>query len=167
MGRKFALAAHLTFSVGWIGAVIAYVALGLAAVNAPDVDTVRAAWVAMELIGWYVIAPLAIGSLLTGLVIALGTRWGLIRYYWVLFSLALTLLANVVLLLHLPSVTIQADSARTLSGVTTLKALGGDLFHSTLGLVLLVVILALNVYKPPGMTTYGWRKQSEARRDRT
>ena len=50
--RKFALAAHLTFSVGWIGTVFAYLALGVAAVTSQDTQTVRAAWIAMELTGW-------------------------------------------------------------------------------------------------------------------
>jgi hypothetical protein len=31
--------------------------------------------------------------------------------------------------------------------------------------VVLVVILVLNVYKPRGMTRYGWRKHQEQRRD--
>ena len=35
--RKFALAVHLTFSVGWIGAVVAYLALGIAATRSPGV----------------------------------------------------------------------------------------------------------------------------------
>ena len=158
--RKLALAIHLTVSVGWIGAVLAYVALGVAARTSTDVQTVRGAWVAMELVGWYVLVPLAIGSLLTGLVMALGTRWGLFRYYWVLFSFALTTLVTVVLVLHMPDVSASADAARDASG-SRLAGLGGDLFHSLLGLVVLVLILMMNVYKPPGLTRYGWRKQAE------
>src|SRR5918995_3286351 len=96
--RKFALATHLTFSVGWIGAVVAYVALGVAAVSSQDAQTVRGAWIAMELTGWYVIVPLALGSVLTGLVMALGTKWGLFRHWWVLISFVLTVVATVVLL---------------------------------------------------------------------
>jgi hypothetical protein len=96
--RKLALTAHLTVSVGWTGAVVAYLALGVAAATSQDAPTVRAAWIAMELTGWYVIVPLALASLLTGLVMALGTKWGLFRHYWVLFSLVLTILATVVLL---------------------------------------------------------------------
>jgi hypothetical protein len=157
--RKLVLAIHLTVSIGWIGAVFAYVALGVAARNGTDLVTVRGAWVAMELIGWYVLLPLAIGSLLTGLVMALGTRWGLIRYYWVLISFALTALVTVVLLLHLPDVSATADTARDAEGAT-LAGLGGDLFHSLLGLMVLVLILVLNIYKPPGLTRYGWRKQA-------
>lgn len=163
--RKFALSVHLAFSVGWIGAVLAYLALGIAARSSNDVQTVRAAWTAMDLIGWYVIVPLAVASLLTGLVMALGTKWGLFRYYWVLFSFVLTTFATVVLLLHMPDVSLMADAAQEAEGAR-LEALGGDLLHPGIGLVILVVIQVLNVYKPPGMTRYGWRKQQEQRRAR-
>ena len=57
--RKLALTVHLTSSVGWIGAVLAYLALGVAAVTRSDPQTVRAAWTAMDLTGWWVIVPLA------------------------------------------------------------------------------------------------------------
>jgi hypothetical protein len=160
--RKFALSAHLTFSVGWIGAVLAYLALGVGAVTSQDVQTVRAAWTAMELTGWYVIVPLALASLLTGLVMALGTKWGLFRHYWVLISFALTVFATVVLLLHMPTVSSMADLAQEAEGAG-LEGLGGDLLHPGIGLVVLLVIQVLNLYKPRGMTRYGWRKQQEQR----
>src|SRR5438477_354037 len=122
--RKFALSIHLTCSVGWIGAVVAYLALGIAAVTSPDVQTVRAAWTAMDLTGWWAIVPLAIGALMTGLVMSLGTQWGLFRHYWVLISLALTILCTVVLVLHMPTVTAMAKLAQNLDGAD-LRALGG------------------------------------------
>jgi hypothetical protein len=167
--RKFALATHLALSVGWIGAVIGYLALGLAAATSKDAHTVRAAWIAMELTGWFVIVPLALASLLTGLVMALGTKWGLIRHYWVLFSLMLTVLATVVLLLHMPDVSVLADLARQAEGASLhgpgnhlyARLDDGDLLHPGLGLVVLLVIQVLNVYKPQGMTRYGRRKQDE------
>jgi hypothetical protein len=84
-------------------AALVYVALGVAAEASDSGETVRGAWIAMELIGWSVIVPLAVASLITGLVMGLGTRWGLLRHYWVIFSLALTALSAVVLLLfHMP-----------------------------------------------------------------
>ena len=161
--RKFALIAHLTVSVGWIGAVVAYLALGVSTVTSQDAQTVRAAWIAMELTGWYAIVPLALAALLTGLVMALGTRWGLFQHYWVFFSLLLTILATVVLLVHMPTVSSLADVAREADGAN-LDRLGGDLLHPGLGLVVLLVITVLNVYKPQGLTRYGWRKQHEQHR---
>jgi hypothetical protein len=160
--RKFALSAHLTFSVGWIGAVVAYLALGINAVTSQEISTVRAAWTAMEVTGWYVIVPLALASLLSGLIMALGTRWGLFRHYWVLISFVLTLFSTIVLLLHMPTVSSMADVAQEAAGAR-LDELGGDLLHPGIGLVVLLVIQVLNLYKPPGMTRYGWRKQQEQR----
>ena len=158
--RKLALSVHLTVSVGWIGAVFAYLALGIAAVTSRDPDSVRSAWTAMELTGWYVIVPLAIASLVTGLVMSLGTKWGLFRYYWVLISFVLTLFATIVLLLHMPTVTSMAQTAQTARGAA-LDALGGDLFHPGVGLVVLLVVQVLNLYKPRGLTKYGWRKRQQ------
>ena len=156
--RKLALSAHLTFSVGWIGAVVAYLALGITAANGADAARIRGAWMAMDLIGWYVIVPLAVASLLTGLVMALGTKWGLFRHYWVSISFLLTLFSVIVLILHMPTVSSTADVART-ADLHVLVTLGGDLEHPAIGLVVLLVVQVLNLYKPQGLTRYGWRKQ--------
>jgi hypothetical protein len=161
--RKFALAVHLAFSVGWIGAVVAYLALGVSAVTSQDALVVRVAWIAMELTGWYVIVPLALAALLTGLVMSLGTKWGLFRHYWVLITLVLTVFATTILLLHMPDVSAITKVVRGADGADLAGGLGGDLLHSGAGLLVLLVIQVLNVYKPRGLTPYGWRKQHERR----
>jgi hypothetical protein len=158
--RKFALATHITSSVGFIGAAIAYLGLGVSAMTSEGTQTVRAAWISMELTGWYVIVPLALAALVTGLVMSLGTPWGLFRHYWVLITFVLTIFATVILLLHMPTVSSVADVAREADGAT-LRQLGGDLLHAGGGLLVLLVITVLNVYKPGGTTSYGWRKQHE------
>lgn len=160
--RKLALASHLTFSVGWIGAVVAYLTLGVAAATSVDAQTVRAAWIGMDLIGWFALVPLALASLLTGVVMALGTKWGLFRHYWVLISLVLTVFAVVVLLLHMPTVSALGDAAREAESAD-LGGLGSDLLHPGIGLGVLVTIQTLNVYKPRGVTRYGQRRQREER----
>ncbi len=109
--RKFALTAHVTVSLGWIGSVVAYLALVVAAMNRQDAQTLRAAWIAMDLTGWSVIVPLSLLSLLTGVIMSLGTKWGLFRHYWVLISLAATLFATVVLLRHMRTVSFFAGVA--------------------------------------------------------
>jgi DMSO/TMAO reductase YedYZ heme-binding membrane subunit len=163
--RKVALAAHITLTVGWIGAVAAYIALDVAAATSQDAQTLRAAYLAMGYIAWYVIVPLALASLLSGLVMSLGTKWGLFRHYWVLISLLLTIVATGVLLAETQTISYFAAIAAdpTTSG-DDLRALGSTLVHSVGGTLMLLVILALNVYKPRGMTGYGWRKQHEERK---
>src|SRR5229473_3235612 len=125
--RKFALTVHLISSVGWIGTVMAYLVLGVTAVISPDTQIVCAAWTAMDVTGWWAIVPLAVAALLTGLVMSLGTPWGLFRHYWVLISLALTIGCTVVLLLHMPAVDAMTARAQQMEGAD-LRSLGGDLF---------------------------------------
>ena len=153
---------HLTFSIGWIGALVAYLSLGVAAVSSSDVQMMRAAWIGMETMGWFVLVPLAVGAFLSGVAISAGTTWGLLRHYWVVISLGSTLFATVVLLLHMPTVSATADVARN-ADLATLESLGGDLLHPAIGLVVLLGIQVLNIYKPRGITRYGWRKQLAAR----
>jgi hypothetical protein len=157
--RKPLLAAHLAVSIGWIGAAAAYLAIGIAAERSSSPETIRGAWVAMEVIGWSVLVPLALAALVTGLALAFGTRWGILRHYWVVFSLALTTVAAVVLVLHMPSVSSTADTAR-MAEPATLDGLGGDVGHPAIGLLVLLAVLVLNVYKPRGLTGYGRRKQA-------
>ena len=86
------LAAHIICSVGWLGAAAAYLALGVAAEVSMQPQVIRAAWIAMELSGWFVIIPLACLAYLTRLVLSLGTPWGLFKHYWVVIALVLTTL---------------------------------------------------------------------------
>ncbi len=46
------------------------------------------------------------------------------------------------------------------------EGLRSELLHAGVGLLVLLVIQVLNVYKPRGMTPYGWRKQQEQRKVR-
>lgn len=165
--RKLMLAIHLTVSVGWLGAVIAYLALDATVASSHDPQVVRGAWLAMDLVVSSAIVPLALASLLTGLVMSLGTKWGLFRHWWVLISFVLTSVATLVLLSEAGVVRraaeIAADPATSAEG---LLALPPTLVHSVGGLVVLLLVQVLNVYKPQGLTPYGWRKQQEARRRR-
>lgn len=156
------LSIHLGVSVGWIGAVAAYLALDISAAASQDPQTLRAAYVAMDLIVRFVVVPVAIASFLTGLVMSLGTRWGLFRHYWVVISLVLTVFATVALLSETRTVSAYASVASDPStSLEELRSLGTTLVHSLGGMTVLLVILVLNVYKPRGMTRYGWRKQNQ------
>jgi hypothetical protein len=162
--RKFSLAVHLALSVGWIGAVAAYMALDIAAATSEDAQTLRAAYTGMDTIARNVIVPLALSSLLTGLVMSLGTTWGLFRHYWVLISFVLTTVATLVLLVETRVISsFAAQVTDTATSTAELRALPSTLVHSVGGAVVLVVVLVLNVYKPRGLTRYGWRKQQDER----
>ena len=155
--RKFALTAHVVSSVGWLGAAAAYLALAIAALSSAQPQIVRAAYLAMEPIAWVALIPLALASLLTGVVQALGTKWGLLRHWWVVMKLALTLFATFILLLHTPT-TVEPLARLAEANRADPGALPGEVLHAGGGLLVLLAAAVLAVYKPPGMTQYGRRK---------
>ena len=160
--RKFALTAHVASSVGWLGAVAGFLALAVAGLNSQDDQLVRAAYLAMELTAQLVIVPLALASVLTGLVQSLGTTWGLFRHYWVLVKFVITIFATIVLLQQLEPLAYTADAAAgmTLSGTDLREERISLVAHAGGGLLVLLVPTVLSVYKPRGMTRYGRRKAS-------
>ena len=159
--RKFVLTAHVTTSVGWLGAVAAYLVLDITAVTSQDVQAVRSAYLAMAATAWYAIVPLALASVLIGVTNALATPWGLFRHYWVLAKLLLTVVATTVLLIETQTIGAMARAAMLSADP---RELPGSLVHSVGGLVVLLIVTALSIYKPRGVTRYGWRKQQEQRR---
>ena len=161
--RKLVLTAHLVLSLGWIGAILAYLALDFV-VAGGDAEQAHAAYIALAFIGLWVIIPLAVASLLTGILIALLTPWGLFRHYWVLISLLLTTFAVLVLLEHMPGVVAVADAMRRSGAAPLHGSMRPDFEHAGGGLVVLVVVTVLNVYKPRGLTPYGWRHRADARK---
>jgi len=159
--RKFALTTHVTSSVGWFGTVAAFVALAIAGMISRDAQMVRAAYPAMELITRFIIVPLALLSLLTGIVSSLGTNWGLFQYYWVLLKLLIAILATIVLLVHMHPIELLAGAASKTAvfnaDLQSLQLLMVTASSTTL--VVLIVLTVLSVYKPRGMTQYGQRKK--------
>ena len=109
--RKLTLTTHVTASVGWIGALAVFFAHALAGLLSQDEQIVRAVTLAMGITAWFVILPLGLTSFATGLVQALGTAWGLLRHYWILFKLLLTAVATIVLLLKLAPINYLAEEA--------------------------------------------------------
>lgn len=161
--RRVALTVHVLCSVGWIGAAAAYLALGIAAQTSNQASTVRASWTAMDITGWYVIVPLGIAALVTGILMSVGTRWGLIRHYWVLIALILTSLSLAVLIFHMPSVTATAMRATTADDATVTR-LDGDILHPAGGIAILLLVAVLNIYKPRGLTRHGQRRSANDQR---
>ena len=161
--RKARLTAHVTASVGWLGAVAGFLALSVAGLTSQDAQTVRATYLAMEATGWFVLVPFSLASLLTGVAQSLGTKWGLFRHYWVLVKLLINVIATIILLLYMQTLS-------SLAGVATEPILDlsgprdpSPLLHAGAALLLLLVATTLAVYKPRGMTRYGQRKQHEER----
>lgn len=158
--RKLTLTTHVTVSVGWLGALAVFFAHALASSISQDEQIVRAASLAMGLTAWFVILPLSLASLATGLVQALGTAWGLFRHYWIVFKLLLTAVATIVLLLKLGPISYLADVAAsaTFSSADLIGLRTSLTVHAAGGLLVLLAVVTLAIYKPAGLTPYGVRK---------
>ncbi len=137
--KRLNLLLHVTSSAGWWGAVAAFLALAIAGMTGDG----HAACRAMAVTGWGAIVPLAVLSSATGLVQSLLGAWGLLRYWWVLFKIVVILPCSLLLVLHLKA--LDACSARTADRMTV---------DATLALIVLMVPLALSVYKPRGTTPW-------------
>ncbi len=164
--RKFVLTAHVTFAVGWLGAVAGFLALAIAGLTSQDVQMVRSAYLAMELIAGFVIVPLSFAPLLTGPVLSLGTPWGLFRHYWILAKLLITILCTIIMQVHMQPISYLAGVAATqttLFSADVHRMQVEMVVASGAALLALLVNTTLSVYKPRGMTPYGWRKQDEQR----
>jgi hypothetical protein len=159
--RKLALTAHVTSSVGSLGAVAAFLTLAVAGLISADAQMMRSVYLVMELIAQSVIVPLVIASLVAGLIQSLGTTWGLFRHYWVLTKFLLSVTVAIVLLLQLQPISYIAGIAEhtMMSGADFLGLRTSLVVHATGGFLFLLVAATLSVYKPQGMTRYGWRKQ--------
>ncbi len=163
--RKLALASHVTFSVGWLGAVLAYLVVAIVGFTSLDVQLVRGTYLSMQVMAWFVIVPCAIAALLSGLVQSFGTEWGLIRHSWILVKFALTTIGTVILLLHAPRVSEMAARAAESAFAS------GDysqqrmqlIIHAAGGLAILLAATTLSVLKPWGKTRHG-KGDSTARR---
>ncbi|MRD49337.1 hypothetical protein GHT07_18840 [Caenimonas koreensis DSM 17982] len=104
----------------------------------------------MGVTAWFVILPFSLASLVTGIVQALGTAWGLLRHYWIVFATA-------VLLMKMAPITEFAEAARTVSfDPAVFGGLSNSLLiHAVGGLVVLLGAAALAIFKPRGRIPEG------------
>lgn len=153
--RRALLVAHLLGGIGWFGAVAAYLGLAVVGLLDADPDLARACYRAMALVAWWVVAPLSLLALASGILQALGTAWGLWRHWWVLLKLVMTVLGLAVLLLHLRLTDILANAATQGALTTAVGPLRVQLIVApSLALLVLATTVALGVIKPKGLTPW-------------
>lgn len=158
--RRLALTAHVAASVGWLGAVAAFLALALVGLAGGEAEEVRGAYLAMGPLARLVILPFCLASLATGLVQSLGTPWGLFRHYWVVVKLAITFVSTLVLVAHLEPIGRIAEAAARpgFAPADHLPVRIQMAVASGAAVAALLTATVLSVYKPPGLTPYGARR---------
>jgi hypothetical protein len=157
--RKLLLTVHVGASVSVLGADLVLLALGMASVGGADPVTI---YPAASLVATWLVAPLALVALASGLALGLLTSWGLFTYWWVTIKLAIVVvLTGAVLFVLVPALGATADAVtgptpRLLGAGERLPLLIAPATASTL----LAVALALAIFKPGWQTP--WRQTGPA-----
>ncbi|HEY7060597.1 MAG TPA: hypothetical protein VII06_03900 [Chloroflexota bacterium] len=157
---KLALTAHVMVSVGWLGAVFAKVVLGLAALTHAAPAVAAALFVAMGAVN-VAYPPLAIGTIVSGVVLSLGTKWGLLHHYWVATKLVLTVGVIATAVQLTDRLTRQAVPAGLADAATSLSMPAAPTLLLALAVVHLLMLGAatvLSIYKPWGKTWWARRQ---------
>lgn len=147
--RTALLTMHVAVSVGWMGLDGALVALEVTGLGTSDPGGRAGIAAAMAAIVVWVLIPVAFCSLVSGLVLALSTSWGLVRHWWVLIKCGIgAALTATGLLLMLPRLhQIIAGDAEPVG----MQMLLGR----SIALALLLAATGVSVIKPWGKTPHG------------
>ena len=158
--RKLLLTVHITSSVGWFGTVVGFLALAVTGLASDDAQVVRSVYLAMELIARYAIVPFCLASLFTGIASSLASEWGLFRHYWIVMKLLITLISTIGLLVHLqPIHYLSVAAAENALSRSHLQMQTQLVVVSSAALLALLVATVLSVFKPKGLTPYGWHRK--------
>lgn len=150
--RRAVLVTHIVAAGGWIGIDVLVAVLVLAGRFAGSNHT-RA--LAYEALGTFVLWPMltcALLSLATGILLGLGTRWGLLRYRWVVTKLVLNLvLCALIIVLLRPMMPDVVDWGVQVGSGAPLPADVSNLYYPpAVSLSILTLATTLGVVKPWG-----------------
>jgi len=138
--RHAALTAHIAVSVGLLGDTVGYVAVAIRASTEDDPLAVRESAHILNMFSLVFGIPLSFAALLTGIVLGLGTRWGVFRHPWVVIKLILLLSVLVV-----GGVLLGPASNDLLDGADRINTL---VLAAGYDVVALTAATALSVFKP-------------------
>jgi hypothetical protein len=161
--RKLMLLAHIAAAGSWLGIDLV---LGILVVTTLTADAVDAAAAAASIASFATWPLVTVGliTLVTGVVLGLGSKYGLIRYWWVFVKLVLNIvLVTLVLLALTPGVALLADVGRDAIVTGTMpEAPANLLFPPIVSSTAVLAAIALSVFKPWGRTGRGRRLTSMA-----
>ena len=151
--RKLLLTLHVATAVSVLGTDLVLLVLGISSVRGADPQTI---YPAAQLVATWLLAPLALVALGTGVLLGLLTQWGLLRYWWVTIKLALTaILTAVILFVLVPRLGVAADAATALNPRPFTEAERLPLVVApAAGVTFLILIVGLASYKPPWRLRY-------------
>ena len=161
--RKGVLVVHIVSAGAWIGIDVVMAVLVFTALLTGSEGTRALCYRALELFAVWPLFTTGLVSLASGVVLGLGSKWGLVRYWWVAIKLALNILLTVLVVVALrPEVIEMAEQGRRfVAGEAASLAVGDLIFPPIVSPTLLLVATVLVVFKPWGRI----RKRQAPKRD--
>jgi hypothetical protein len=155
--RKTILVLHIASAGAWLGVDLVMGVLIFNALVHDDPATRALSYRALELVAVGPLLACGLVCLLTGMVLGLGSRWGLVRYWWVAAKLVLNLVLTGLVLIGLaPEVAAHADQARQFeAGLPALLEVGQLIFPPIVSPLAVLVAVVLAVFKPWGRIRQG------------
>ena len=149
--RKVVLVVHIASAGAWIGIDVVMGVLVFTALFGGD-ETRALCYRALELFAVWPLIATGLSCLASGVVLGLGTKWGLVRYWWVAVKLALNVLLVALVPVALrPEVIEKAEQGRRfVAGEAASLAVGDLIFPPIVSPTLLLVAFVLAVFKPWG-----------------
>jgi hypothetical protein len=150
--RKSVLLVHIASAGAWLGIDVVMGVLVFTALLTDDSRTKALCLQALELFAVWSLLTTGAVCLLTGGVLGLGSKYGLVRYWWVATKLGLNLLLTGLVLVALaPEVAQAAGRGRQfVAGEPATLAVGDLIFPPIVSPTALLVAMALAVFKPWG-----------------
>ncbi|MEU6002180.1 DUF2269 domain-containing protein [Streptomyces sp. NPDC047197] len=160
--RRATLVVHVTAAAGWLGLTLGLLALAFAAITTGSAPTTEAAARSMKLFADWLVLPLALLTLLSGLVLSLGTPWGLARHRWVYTKFWLTLATTAASAFALrPGIN---DTVATVSAGSPLADPTDLIAGPVVSLSAYLFMMVISVLKPWGLTRRGQKQRDQNRR---
>jgi hypothetical protein len=146
------LLVHIASAGAWLGIDVVMAVLVFSALVSDDEQTKALAFRALELVAVGPLLAFGLLCLLSGVLLGLGSRYGLLRYWWVVAKLVLNLvLTGLVLVALAPEVATHADLARQFdAGVPVPLEVGQLIFPPIVSPTALLVAMVLAIFKPWG-----------------
>ncbi|MGP4109699.1 DUF2269 domain-containing protein [Streptomyces sp. 4N509B] len=163
--RRAVLITHVTVSVSWLGLSLSLLLLAVTGATADTPEVAASAYRAMKLFGDWLLVPLALTTLATGLVLALGTPWGLAHHRWVYTKFWLTLIAATASTFAFRAGINEAAAEVDAGGTVTDTS--GLLFPPSVSLALYLFMTVISYLKPWGLTRRGQHARDQRARART
>jgi uncharacterized membrane protein len=163
--RKGFLVMHIVSAGAWIGIDVVMAVFVFTALLADDESTKALCYRALELFAVWPLLTTGLVCLASGVVLGFGTKYGLVRYWWVAIKLVLNIVLTVLVLIALrPAVTEAAEQGRQFAaGAPASLAVGDLIFPPIVSPTALLIAVVLAVFKPWGRIRKRPATQQDAR----